>query len=204
MRTRSLSFATVGVLFAMLALAGCSNGGGSGSGGSDGGGSSKMFPADFEPACRSNPVAGASAYNPAAPGIHPLVALAGEDTNQLDEAYLDIPTEWTIVFNDATDEYAKAELVLCVLRTSTTLAQECTGYEADGKATNNVVKLYSAEYAVAMHEASTGKELGSTAITADATECPSFVMFDEGQDSKDWYETNDAAVAEFARPFAQL
>ena len=56
----------------------------------------------------------------------------------------------------------------------------------------------------AMHEANTGKELGAATITAEATDCPSFVMFDDGESSKDWYETNDAAVAEFANPFAQI
>ena len=199
MRTRSLSVAVLAVLVATLALAACSSGDSGG-----GANSSKMFPADFEPACRAHPVVGATAYNAATPGIHPLVVLAGQDTNQLDEAYLDIPTEWTIVYNDATDEYAKAQLVVCVVRTDATLAQECTGYESDGKDTGNVVQLYSAEYAVSVHEATTGKELGATAITAEATECPGFVMFSEGEDSKDWYETNDAAIAEFARPFAQV
>ena len=200
MHTRFHS-AAVGVLLGMLALAACSS---SDDTGSSGGNSSKMFPTDFEPACRSNPVTRSTAYSPAVSGIHPLVAFSGESIDQLDEAYLDIPTEWTIVFSDATDEYAKAELVLCVVRTSATLVEECTGYESDGQATDNVVHLYSAEYALSMHEAATGKELGSTAITANPTECPSFVMFTDGESSKDWYEKNDAAIAEFARPFVQV
>ena len=201
MTTRFLYAAAVGLLVGTLALTACSS---SDDGGSSGGNSSKMFPADFEPACRSNPVAGATAYNPATPGIHPLVALSGEDTNQLDEAYLDIPTEWTIVFSDATDEYATAELVLCVVRTGATLVEECTGYESDGQATDNVVQLYSADYQVQMHEAVTGKELGRTAFTASPTECPMFVTFTDGESSKDWYETDDAVIAEFARPFVQV
>jgi hypothetical protein len=201
MLTRLLSAASAGVLVATLAIAGCSS---SDDGGSSDGTPTKMFPTDFEPACRSNPVAGATAYSATTPGVHKLVVLTGKDTNQLDEAYLDLPTEWTILFNEATDEYAKAELVLCVVRTSATLAEECTGYESDGEDTGNVVQLYSAEYAVSMHEATTGKELGATAISAEATECPGFVMFSSDEDSKDWFETNDAAVAEFARPFAQV
>lgn len=201
MKTRFPAAAMVGLLVATLAMAACSS---SDDGESSAGNSSKMFPTDFEPACRNSPVVGATAYNAATPGIHPLVALGGEDINQLDEAYLDIPTEWTIVFSDATDEYAKAELVLCVVRTSATLVEECTGYESDGEATDNVVQLYSADYAVTMHEAVTGKELGRTAFTANPEECPSFVMFTEGENSKDWYETDDAAVADFALPFVQV
>lgn len=205
MTTRFFAFAAAGLLAATVALGACSSddGGNADSGAGDGN-SSKMFPTDFEPACRNNPVAGATAYNAATPGVHKLVALSGEDATQLDEGYLDLPAEWTVVFSDATDEYAKAELVLCVVRTSATLAQECTGYQSDGQDTGNVVQLYSADYAVSMHEATTGKELGAATITAEATDCPSFVMFDDGESSKDWYETNDAAVAEFANPFAQI
>ena len=127
-----------------------------------------------------------------------------EDTNELDEAYLDIPTEWTIVFSDATDEYATAELVLCVARTGATLVEDCTGYESDGQATDNVVQLDSADHQVQMHEAVTGKELGRTAFTASPTECPMFVTFTDGESTKDWYETDDAAIAEFARPYVQV
>lgn len=201
MPRRFLSAAAVVVLVATFGLAACSS---SDDGGSSGGNSSKMFAQDFEPACSGNPVAGATAYDPATPGIHPLVALEGIDANPLAESYADVPAEWKIVFSDATDEYAKAQLVLCMVRTASEFIDECTGYESDGQATENVVQLYSAQYAVQMYEAATGKELGRTSFTTNPEACPVFVTFAEGETSKDWYERDDAAVVEFARPFVEV
>jgi hypothetical protein len=163
----------------------------------------QMFSSDFAPACRNNPVEGATPYDPARAGIHKVVTLQGTDTDELNEGFLSIPTEWTITFDVATDQYATAELVLCVIRVNATLAQECTGYETDGVETDNVVNLYSADYLVAVHEATTGKQLGSTTITATATECPMFVTFTEGEKTTDWYEKDDGAVTDFARQFVE-
>ena len=163
----------------------------------------QMFSSDFEPACRSNPVEGATPYDTAKPGIHRVVTMTGADTDELTEGFLDIPSEWTITFDVATDQYATAELVLCVIRANATLAQECTGYESDGVVTDNVVNLYSADYAVAVHEATTGKQLGATTVTATATECPLYVTFTDGEKTTDWYEQNVGAITDFARTFVE-
>lgn len=196
------------VVAGALALAACggsdSEGGDAGSGGgSDTTMLSQMFASDFEPACRTNPVAGATAYDPARAGLHKLVLLEGTSIDAVDEGFLDIPSEWTILFNTETDAYATAELVLCVVRTTTTLVQECTGYESDGVETGNVVNLYSADYDVSIHAATTGEELGRTTVSAIGTECPMFVSFSEGETTRDWFETDAEAVAAFARPFVE-
>ncbi len=163
----------------------------------------QMFPSDFEPACRNNPVTGATPYDPARAGIHKVVLLAGTSVDDLSEGFLDLPSEWMILFDTESDQYATAELVLCVVRTTTTLVKECTGYESDGVETDNVVKLYSAEYDVSAHEATTGAEVGRSTVSAIADECPMFVSFTEGERTRDWFETDAAAVAAFARPFAE-
>ncbi|MBP6489465.1 MAG: hypothetical protein KAY11_19855 [Ilumatobacteraceae bacterium] len=197
-----------------IALAGCGSdgggGGGSGTAGGGGGGGGgettqlvQMFASDFEPACRNNPVEGATPYTPATPGIHKVVTQQGTDADELNEGFLDLPSEWTILFDAATDQYATAELVLCVIRSTTTLVEECTGYQTDGVDTGNVVNLYSADYAVSVHEATTGKELGATTITATATECPTYVTFTDGEKETDWYQTDDGAITDFARPFVE-
>lgn len=196
------------VVAGVLLLAACGGSDDESSGGGDSGGSdttmlSQMFASDFEPACRNNPVAGATPYDPARPGVHKLVLLDGTSIDALSEGFLDIPSEWTILFDTETDQYATAELVVCTIRTTTTLVQECTGYQTDGVDTGNVVNLYSAEYDVSVHEATTGAELGRTTVSAIGSECPMFVSFTEGETSRDWFETDAAAVAEFVRPFAQ-
>ena len=81
----------------------------------------------------------------------------------------------------------------------TTLVEECTGYQTDGVDTGNVVNLYSADYAVSVHEATTGKELGATTITATATECPTYVTFTDGEKETDWYQTDDGAITDAAK-----
>ena len=81
--------------------------------------------------------------------------------------------------------------------------QECTGYESDGVETGNVVNLYSADYDVSIHAATTGEELGRTTVSAIGTECPMFVSFSEGETTRDWFETDAEAVAAFARPFVE-
>ena len=208
---RSLSVAAT-IVSATLLFAACggsdeNTGADSGGGGSSGGGEttmlSQMFASDFEPACRNSPVAGATAYDPTRAGIHKLVLMDGTSIDDLSEGFLDIPSEWTILFDAATDQYATAELVVCVVRTTTTLVQECTGYQTDGVDTGNVVNLYSAEYDVSVHAATTGAELGRTTVSAIGTECPMFVSFTEGETTEDWFETDPAAVAAFVRPFAE-
>lgn len=185
---------------------GCGSDDSSGSGG-DGGSDetllSQMFASDFEPACRNSPVAGATAYDATRPGIHKVVVQSGTDTDEMNEGFLDLPAEWTILFDAATDQYATAELVLCVVRTNATLVEECTGYESDGTETDNVVNLYSADYDVSVHEATTGAELGATTIAAVAEECPLYVTFTEGEKTTDWYVTDDGAVTDFARQFVE-
>ena len=96
-----------------IALAGCGSdgdgggGGGSGTAGGGGGGGEttqlvQMFASDFEPACRNNPVEGATPYTPATPGIHKVVTQQGTDADELNEGFLDLPSECTILFIIAT------------------------------------------------------------------------------------------------------
>lgn len=201
-RTRLVGGAVALVACALLLVA-CGSDSGSDAGASDATVLSQMFASDFEPACRNSPVAGATPYDAARPGIHKVVVQSGTDTDQLDEGFLDVPAEWTILFDTATDQYATAELVLCVVRTNATLVQECTGYEVDGAVTDDIVNLYSADYAVSVHAATTGAELGATTISAVATDCPLYVTFTEGEDTTDWYVTDDGAVTDFARQFVE-
>lgn len=161
------------------------------------------FASDFAPACRGNAVDGATPYDPAATGAHKVVFLKGTSINELSEAYLTVPEEWKILFNADTDEYAKGELAACIVQTEATLAQECDGYEDNGVVLDVVVKHYSVTYDVSVHEAVTGKQLGTTTITAEAGDCPLYVSFTEGEKETDWYEAGDTAIADFLAPFAQ-
>jgi hypothetical protein len=188
----------------LAVLAGCGGGDGGDAGGEaegDGGGDVEQhFPDDLEPVCRGTGAAFSTPYDPATPGIHTTVMLSGADVDDLLETSSSLNPEWVPLFSDQSDEYAKTQLVVCALRTGSSLVQECTGYESDGEATDNVVKLYTATYQVELRAATTAELIDSTTIEAQATDCPSFVMFDADSNTKDWYEDASDEIIDFVKP----
>jgi hypothetical protein len=194
-------------LLAVVALAACGGGDdagdagdGDGDGGGGGGDVTLHFPDDLEPVCRGTGASFATPYDAAAPGIHTTVMLSGDDIDALTETSSSLNPEWIPMFSDQSDEYAKTQLVVCALRTASSLVQECTGYESDGEATDNVVMLYSATYQVELRAATTAELIDSTTIEAQATDCPSFVMFDADSNTKDWYEDAYGEIIDFVKP----
>ena len=117
-----------------IALAGCGSdgdgggGGGSGTAGGGGGGGEttqlvQMFASDFEPACRNNPVEGATPYTPATPGIHKVVTQQGT------------AADYGAKFETMTDE-ARAQL-----HTAANLANSASAYADAARAIAQSVKL---------------------------------------------------------------
>jgi hypothetical protein len=115
-----------------------------------------------------------------------------------------LPDDWQVKFDPNADAYAAVDLVACSVRTSDTFVKDCSGYEKDNQPTSDIAKLHTATYKLTVHEATTGKVLGSKDLAASDTECPSFVTFDSDSSTKDYYDSpsTDEVVA-FVKPFAQ-
>ncbi|MCX6519779.1 MAG: hypothetical protein NTZ21_03855 [Actinobacteria bacterium] len=154
---------------------------------------------DFGDVCRGVKLPGATPYDPARPGIHPIETTAGESP-EYGVGGVGLPTQWDPVIG----EEHTVELVVCMDRTSTTLRDTCTGYLDDaGADTGNAVELYDATYTVRLVAAVTGEEIARTDLAATEDTCPSFFYFDaEGSVDQSFAEPTDAMTAWLA-PFVE-
>jgi hypothetical protein len=147
---------------------------------------------DFGDVCRGVGLPGATGYDVARTGIHPLVSLAGEEAS-FEPALGDLPDQWDPVIG----EEATVELVVCMSRTASTLRQTCDGYEDDdGNDTGNTVEMYDATYDVRLLAATTADEVASTQLDATDDVCPMLVFFDGDDTVEERYaEPTDALTA---------
>jgi hypothetical protein len=163
----------------------------------------QLFDTNFQPVCQGATVSRATAYDPKAPTHKVLYFESYRDT--IVATTSKIPTDWQVQFDANSDALAAVDLVACAVRTQDTFVKDCTGYkDNNGVDSGNVAKLHSATYELTVHEAKTGKSLGSTTIDAPASDCPTFLTFDGDTTTLDYYEppSQDAVVA-FVKPFAQ-
>jgi hypothetical protein len=142
----------------------------------------KLTSADFMAVCQGATQSRATDYSPDAkshktilftPLSHGLV----EDTSTL-------PSDWTVQFDANRDTYAAIDTVVCVETKDEQSVKECTGYQDNGHSTANKVELRTTTYTVAVRAAATGKELGSTELSATDTTCPMFMSFDDDTQTK--------------------
>ncbi len=146
---------------------------------------------DFADVCRGISLPGATAYDAARPGVHPVMYAIGEHPSY-DDVIASMPTTWDPV----TGEEFTTELVACIARTEATLVQTCEGYESDDEPTGNVVEVYDATYEVRLLTATTGEEVDATTITAPGGDCPLLFFFDEGESvGKDYADPGDQLTA---------
>lgn len=196
-----------------LSLGSC---GGSDDGGSGGDGGSNddptsadttavetpLLPDDFEAVCQGATVSKATPYDEAATTHKALYFATFEDT-LLDQS-TDLPADWTVTFTATGNPLQAVDLVACVVRSAEKLVRTCTGYQDDGQDTGNEVRWYTATYDVSVREATTGTALTETTIEATDKDCPSFVMFDEGETTADQYASvPKEKVISLLRPFVQ-
>jgi len=144
----------------------------------------------------------ATAYDPAAPS-HKVV-LFSPYSGDLIEDTSTLPDDWMVQFDEHEDAYAKVDIVACVEVKDEQPLQICTGYQNDGHDTDDEVDLRSATYTVSVHEATTGKELGTTELEGTDDSCPTFLSFDSESQTKvyDSPPSNDDLIA-FIKPFVQ-
>ena len=147
---------------------------------------------DFGDVCRGVSLAGATIYDPARTGIHPLITMAGEPPSYEQVGAL-LPDKW----DPAIGEEQTVELVVCLDRTTATLTQTCDGYlDDDGNDSGNTVEMYDASYDVRLVAATTGEAVASTQMDATDTECPMLVVFDADDPVEEQYaEPTDELTA---------
>lgn len=194
-------------LLAVLAGCGGSDDDGAGGGGGGGGGgdtlaAENLFDTDFEKVCDGVGQPLATAYSPTPGVIHPTVVLVAEDGYMTSRSSA-VRAGWERVWApEATMAMTELELVACAERTASESVQDCTGYQVDGVDTDSVVHLHRTTYDITLRAATTGAEVATTTITALDDGCPMFVSFSEGENEKDWYSFDDAAVQDFLAPYA--
>jgi len=154
---------------------------------------------DFGDVCRGVRLPGATAYDAARAGVHPLVTMAG-DPPDYGSAGSGLPDQWDPVVG----QEQTVELVACLDRVSSTVSQTCTGYkDNDDKDTGNTVEVYDATYDVRLVAATTGEVVGQTQLEATGEPCPMLVFFDAGQTVKAWYGEPTDALTSWLAPFVE-
>ena len=153
-----------------------------------------VFSDDFESVCRGTGVAAAAAYDPAAPGPHPLLVFAGEDP-EYSQRFATLPDGWEASYPDLD----RAELVVCVDRTSATQVRTCTDYEVDAEGDYRV-EVFDASYEVTLYRATDASVVDSTSFDVVSDGCPGFVLFTEGEEVKEWFDPYDDRLEAFLQP----
>jgi hypothetical protein len=147
---------------------------------------------DFGDVCRGVTLAGATAYDPARIGVHPLITMAGEPPSYEQVGAL-LPDQWDPVIG----EEQTVELIACLDRSTATLVKTCDGYlDDDGNDSGNTVEMYDASYDVRLVAATTGEVVASTQMDATDTECPMLAVFDADDPIEEQYaEPTDELTA---------
>ena len=149
------------------------------------------FDTDLAQVCRGTGVDWATPHDPATTGAHKVVVFQGPDAAHLNSVSTG-NAEWDVVFDAATDAYAKVELVACAVRTSDKVVQTCTGYKNDdGTDSDKTVEYHSATYATTLRAATTAEVIDETTIEASGEECPMLVYFEEGKTTATEYADVD-------------
>ena len=121
---------------------------------------------------------GAAAYDPAAPGPHPVLVLVGDHPDYGWYAWepIPLPDSWAVDLNQST----RAQLVACIdRRDGLELAQVC---EVSG-AEDRSVEIYAAtDSHVTLYEAATGETIAAATVTgSEPKSCPLSVIFSGDQ-----------------------
>ena len=147
---------------------------------------------DFGDVCRGVALDGATAYDAARAGVHPLITMGGEPPTYEQVGAL-LPDKWDPVIG----EEQTVELVACLDRTTATLTQTCDGYlDDDGNDSGNTVEMFDASYDVRLVAATTGEIVASTQMDATDTECPMLALFDADDPVEEQYaEPTDELTA---------
>lgn len=162
-----------------------------------------QFLDDFERVCSTGVgFAGATAYDAASPGPHPVVLFEpyGNDGNLITTSRT-LPAGWTVDedldFED-NGELAGAELVACGERVVETENGTTCELDDDGEPVTLVLVDTTIEFRV--FEAVSGTEVGVVSMESASTECPFFVSYDP-DDPRYFNTPDDDEIINFLKPF---
>lgn len=129
-------------------------------------------------------VPGTAAYDPAAPGPHPVLVYAGNhDADYASYGWRPAPPPGNGILNY--NQYAYAQLVACIDgREGLGLARVCDVQGSDGSIdeTRSVEIYNAASYHVTVYAAATGEPVAETSLTQSEPEgCPLSVIFSGDQ-----------------------
>lgn len=193
---------------AALTLAACGDeaDGDAGSGTEAGGGDTaaapdkKLFASDFKGVCSGATVSAATAYDPEGDSHKALMFETWKNDDLIDRSS-SLPDDWTVQFSAEEDMYKQVDLVVCAKRTAAEKVKTCEGYKTDGKETENKVNWHTATYDLTLVEATTGKTIAESTVSADSDRCPMFQSFESTSDVVDGYaRPADTAIADFMKP----
>lgn len=157
-----------------------------------GDGALPAFMSDFSQVCTTQVgFSGAAAYDGEA-GPHPIVLFEEVDGTLIQSARA-LPEGWTVEedsdFED-NSELAGVELVGC----STLLESNPNGTmcDLDDDGETITLELADTSWELTVHEAATGEPVGEpVTLTAESTECPFFVIYEEGDTTYDIEPSDD-------------
>ena len=139
---------------------------------------------DFANLCAGQSLPRAAAYTPDTAPNQMMILTDNTIGAQYDEYTIrftsNLPEEWFAQIVDGTFDYSPVELVTCIHRTSTTLADSCEFED------NYLLNVYDATYDVSIYAAQSGEKLTAETVSVTA-ECPSLHMFDEDEQEDDYY-----------------
>jgi len=140
------------------------------------------FASDFERVCTTQVGFGGATPLGDGPGPHPIILFQETDSGLLIESAVDLPAGWAIEtdadFDDNSD-LAPTELIGCSqIVTEQPNGIACDLEDDDGNITT--LDLVDVTYELTVFEATTGAPVGTETIEAADTECPFFVLIDEG------------------------
>lgn len=159
-----------------------------------------LFDSAFTPLCTSgSPIANATPYDAAKPGIHP--ALTFYESAGGTYVSTTLPDSLTLKWEEGKNNLTGIEVVACAKRVNTTMVKECTGYQTDdGKDLGVKIELKNATYEATAMEATTGKILGTETLEATDDTCPMFAS--EGD--TEWVAVPDQELEVFIAKFANI
>jgi hypothetical protein len=154
------------------------------------------FVGDFDRVCTTQVGFGGTAPYDDSAGPHPVV-LFEEFDGSLIETSRTLPAGWTVTQDDDFEdnsELAAVQLVACASQVEATPnGTEC---ELDSDGETVTLELVDTAYELAIFEAATGAAVGApVTLEASSTECPLFVLLEEGEDTYENEPSDDDYIA---------
>lgn len=157
-----------------------------------------QFLSEFDRVCTTETgFAGTTPYSDG-PGPHPFVLLQESDSGSMfDRTISSAPPGWTIVGDldfDDNSEFVATELIACATQSSSVATGIMCDLEMDD---GSIVTLELVDVTIdlTIREATTGNIVGTETLDGSDTECPFFVLINEGDTQHENTPTDDDYIS---------